>query len=581
MVRAIDDYKWIWGYLKKYRLMTSITIVGSVIEIMLFTMPWIFVSKLIDLFLNNAPPSETQKWLFLMLGVAILQGIVFYCISTVNEILAHRVTTDMTYDLFDVLQSRPMHYHDRQRIGDIMARATGDTRIINIGLSPALRVLGQQSTAFIFSFAVLFSISPQLGLVIGIAFPFFLVSVVIYGRQLNSVSEEIQQLFSELSVVTSETFKNIREIKSYVLNDRLETSFANLSLKQAKKTEKLGIIAAYYYPGLLLHLVSSGSIIYGVYLIVTDNITIPTLVLFIGLVGNLRWMSGNLQFIAEYAAKTSVSTYRVRSIIQEQVKDVESGDIEFDNSHADIDFRDVSFSYDGVTKVLENVNVDIKRGETVAIVGGPGSGKSTFIKLLLRLYDVTEGEIRLGGKPIGSFSNQSLRRNITAIEQNIFLFSNTVRWNIAFGSPEATEEEIQRSIKLASADQFIEELPNKIETEIGERGVKLSGGQKQRIAIARALLLNPAILIMDDASSALDSETEHRIQVAIKNVLKSRTSLIITHRLSLISLADRVLVFKKGRIVANGPHSQLIKTSPEYREIYEEHYELPPLEVKM
>jgi len=213
-------------------------------------------------------------------------------------------------------------------------------------------------------------------------------------------------------------------------------------------------------------------------------------------------------------------------------------------------------------------------------VGGPGSGKSTFTKLLLRLYDPVEGSVLVDDFMISEYENFGLRSRMASIEQDVFLFSDTIRGNIAFGKSNASDEEIRRVAKLARADKFIEEFTDGYETIVGERGVTLSGGQKQRIAIARALLMDPAVLIMDDASSALDSETEYEIQQAIKQLLKTRTSIIITHRLSIIAEADKVVVFEGGEIVAVGRHQALLKNSVQYRRLFESLYELPPLEMK-
>ena len=251
----------------------------------------------------------------------------------------------------------------------------------------------------------------------------------------------------------------------------------------------------------------------------------------------------------------------------------------FDQENMKIEFKDVGFRYDNSDQkyVLKNLNFTINPNETVVLIGPPGSGKSSINKLLLRLYKPTEGEILVGEKNIFDYDS-SYQDNISAIEQNPFLFSDTIEFNVKFGKPSASREEIEQTLNIAQA-QFVFSLPDKLQTEIGDRGVKLSGGEKQRLAIARALLLNPKILIMDDASSALDAQTEMKIQESISSVLKERTSIITTHRLSVIAKADNIILLEHGEIVAQGTHKKLITTSIPYRKLFEKQYELPPLTI--
>lgn len=549
-------------------------------EIILFSLPSLFIAKFIDLFLNGAGASEINFWLLLMIGISILQAIVFYTISTINEILAHRVTTDMTADLFESLHSQPLAYFDNIETGDIMARATGDTRIINIGLSPAFRVIGQIFTAYVFAIIVLFYLSPELTLVLIIGLPIFALSLIKFGKNLEPLSKEVQLLFSDLSVNTIQSFHAIRDIKSYNVEKITSNKFDAISEIHADYIKRVGYVAAYYYPGLIITTILALISSIGIYFITIGRLTIPELIAFIALITHIGMISGNLQFVTRFAASSSASARRLMEIINLETVDQLDEGLEFDKSNAKITFQNVSFQYPtGQNMVLKDINLTIENGETIAIVGGPGSGKSTFSKLILRLYPPSEGHVLIGDHDIAAYSNSSLRKNISAIEQDVFLFSDSIRANIGFGKVELDVNELTKVTNLAALDDFIEALPDKFETSVGERGVRLSGGQKQRIAIARALAMDPAILIMDDASSALDSETEQKIQRAIKNVLQTRTSIIVTHRLAIISEADRVIVFDGGRIVANGPHHDLIKSSQVYRNLYEGHYELPPLQL--
>lgn len=581
MTLLSPEMKWILSYMGRYKLMTTVTIVGSVIEIILFSLPTIYVIKIVDLFLNQSPLTLIIPWLIIMFGTTIIQVVTFYTIASVNEILAHRVTTDMTADLFNTLHSRPLYYHDQKRIGDFMARATGDTRMINIGLSPAFRVIFQIISGIIFISFVLLTINIEMTLILILSSPIYIYSILRYGKTLEPMSKEVQDIFGELSIHTAESLTGIRELKSYTSEPLVEEQFNNNSLLHASKVRRVGRIAAIYYPDLIMAATLGLTTIWGVWNIVQGNLNLTGLIAFVGLISFIIYISGRLQWVAESLAKANAAARRVREMLFEDITPFPEGSIEFTGKDTTLVFNDVSFSYgQNREKALDKISMTIHHGESVAIVGGPGSGKSTFIKLILRLYDPVKGNILLGGIPLSEYTDRSIRRHISSLEQEIFLFSNTVEENIAFGKPQVSREEIIDTAKIACAHDFIEDLEEGYATQIGERGVRLSGGQKQRIAIARALIMDPSILIMDDASAALDAETEAQIQLAIRNVLRTRTSIIITHRLSIISDVDRVLVFDKGKIVADGSHDELIRVSPIYRRLYERNYELPPLETE-
>lgn len=574
-----EELKWVWQYLWKYPLMSTITIVFSVIEIVLFSMPSLYIAKIVDLFLTNSPQSEVLIWLGYMLGTSILQSGVFYLVASINEILAHRVTTDMTADLFTSLQERPLYYHDQVRIGDVMARATGDTRTINIGLSPAFRILWQIFAAFIFIASVLVNISWKLTMILIIAAPLFLFAVYRYGIRLEPLNKQVQDRFGDLSIYTAESIAGIRELKSYSSEDMVNEKFTNISKHHASAIKKEASTAAIYIPGIIMAVTLALTTLFGVYLILQGELSISGLVAFTGLLSMLLFIARRIGWVAQFAARTNAAARRLRNMLFVDIEPIEEGTKIFTGKDTTIEFDGVWFSYmnNGVW-ALKGVNVTINHGETIAIVGGPGAGKSTINKMILHLYEPNKGEVRIGGDPLYNYTNESIRKSISSIEQDIFLFSESIRKNIAFGKPSISDEEIIKAAKIAKAHEFIMETENGYDTQIGERGVRLSGGQKQRIAIARALIMDPAILIMDDASSALDAETEMKIQEAISGVLKTRTSIITTHRLSIIAEADRVLLLEKGRIIADGSHERLIKTEPEYRKLFEGHYHLPPME---
>lgn len=565
----------------RYPLMFYGTIVLSVIEILLFASPTLFISKIIQLMIEGAPSSEVTRWIVYMIVIVVVQAIAFYTVATLNEIHAHRVTTDMTADLFTTLQRRPLYYHDGMRIGEVMSRATGDTRTINIGLSPAVRFLIQVATLFSTSLGLFLYINVKLSLPLLLSFPVYGYLVVKYAGKLAPESSAIRRSFGELSALTHEAFLGISEVKSYVFEDRMVAEFSGKSEEHASHVRKFGILSAMYPPQLLMAFTLGTTAVLGIFLIIAGELSLPEFVIFIGLITTLQFMGRRIQWITTMLMRMLASAARLQEVLDDETQPLAYGNTTFEEVRQDIEFTDVSYRYSESRQwAIENISVRIEAGETVAIVGGPGSGKSTFIKLLLRLYDPQEGRITIDGIDIKEYSKASLRSRMASIEQEIFLFSDTIRENIAFGKSDATDDEIRSVARLAKADGFIRGLPQGYDTVIGERGVTLSGGQKQRIAIARALLMNPAVLIMDDASSALDSETEYQIQQAISQLIRTRTSIIITHRLSIISKADKVIVFEGGRIVATGKHSEILRSSPHYRRLFESLYELPPMEVR-
>lgn len=577
----MNEIKWITSYLMRYKLMFFFTICGSIVEIMLFSSPSLILGTIIDLFIVQSAFRDIFHWILILLALVTSQALVFYIVATVNEFHAHRVTTDMTADLFQSLQDRSMMYHNQTSVGDMMARATGDTRTINIGISPAIRILTQIVTLLIFSFFVLLAINWRLTLVLAISYPVYAYLVYMYGKKLGPESIELRRLFGELSITANETFRGINEIKSYTAEQITHEKYARVSKEHAQHVLKFGKLSAFYPPSLLISVTLGITAVYGMYLIILGQLSFGDFVIFVGMVSTVQFMSRNIRRISTMAVRMIAAAARLQEMMNDDFPPLSFGTTKLDRITSAITFENVAFRYSEDREwALQNINLILEKNKTYAIVGGPGSGKSTFIKLLLRLYDPQQGKISIDGISYPELSKESLRQNIGSIEQDIYLFSDTIRNNIAFGKPQASLAEVQLAARYAQAEEFIETLENGYDTIIGERGITLSGGQKQRLAIARALLLNPAVLLMDDASSALDAETEFQIQSAIQNLLTTRTSIIITHRLSIISEVDSVIVFHKGKMVALGTHHDLLRTSSYYRRLFESMYELPPLEVQ-
>lgn len=574
---------WILKYIAKYPKYTLLTIIGSLVDIVLFTLPAYFVAELIRL-LTEGNFSFGISLIGLYLLVGFIQSLFFGIAAYFNEVLAHRITTDMTLELYVNLQSRSLSYLDKFDIGQIMASATNDTRQVNIGLSPAIRVIVQAFIQVIVISLLLNYYESRFLTFFGVYFIGFLLLNFWYARKVFPVQDLLLEDFENISVIANETFNGVQELKSYISENHFIGLFRNASQHHAQTLYKKGKIQAFYYPTLWFWMMMAVIASFGIFWMMDGSLTLSSFSGSFSAMLFFKFLSEafNWAFTETIsAAAASRRLYKINFEDREMKEDRTDNVIKFDEKNMDIEFKNVSFRYNNsdVKWILKNLSFTIAKNETVVLIGPPGSGKSSINKLLLRLYEPNTGQILLNGKNIFDYDD-SYQKNVSAIEQNPFLFSDTIEFNVTFGNPLASTEEVTRALEIAQA-QFVYSLPEKLQSQIGDRGVKLSGGEKQRLAIARALLLNPRILIMDDASSALDAQTEMKIQESISSVLKERTSIITTHRLSVISKADKILLLEHGEIVAQGTHRQLIVTSPEYRKLFEKQYDLPPIQSSM
>jgi len=530
---------------------------------------------------QSGPIIITSIWIAVV-GIGRTLG--DYIQSFTNEIIAHKVTKNVTEEFYDNMLEKSQEFHDRVKIGDIMARATYDTRQMNIFIAPGLKFLFEAFFTVTFSISLMIWINPKLTLLIAGALPFYVLTIWDYNRKLRPISKAQVEQNSILNSRLQESITGIRVIRSFVKEGDEINQFDDETDKLREINTKRGITSAKYYAIIITIMLIAFSFLWGSFEVSKGRMTLGDLVSFVMLMMTLRmptWQFGwsITQFQIGMAASKRLYDMMER---KEYVPNPDEP-ITWSEKEGNIRFDKISFSYNGESsrrKALQEINFDVASGATVAIIGNPGSGKSTLMKLLMRLYDPTEGNIFVDGINIRDMNLSNLRDNIGVIEQEIFLFSKTIRDNIAYGKPDATKEEIVNSAKLAQADEFIMNFESGYETIVGERGVTLSGGQKQRIAIARALLVDPTILILDDASSAIDAETERKIQTAIANVLKNRTTFIITHRLATIKNADVIIVLRNGVLMDSGTHSDLILKNIDYRRLFEKFSELPPMKTK-
>ena len=571
---------WLYGYMRKYPFKLYFILTMAILEPIAYLIPIFISADIIGILIEGGGWIEVWDLFKILIPISIAQVLLFFLTSFINEILAHRVSTDMTADLFNELQGRSLSYHDSKDVGDIMARASNDTRTINMGISPGLRILIAYISIWFVGLYVIIILLPSFTILLNvISFFLFLFLTFKYGKSIEPLSTKALNKLSEVSSITNDSLVGIRDIKIFTAEKILERKFIKKTTKESEIKEREGKLGAWFYPNLIVRLYTIFIIGYSLFLTVEGMLSIRDFVLIVTLMSTVLGMADELNWVSFLSVGTIAAANRLCEYIDEQDHyNYDDGNIEIDQLVPNIKFENVNFSYPSSNQlILNDISFEIKENETLAIVGGPGSGKSTLTKLIQRLYIPNSGRITIGGRNIKDLDNSEFRKFIATVEQEIFLFNDTIYENMKFGKIDAKLDDIMKIAKIAQAEEFIEKLPLGYDTILGENGVKISGGQAQRIAIARALILNPSILIIDDGASALDAKTEKLIQDAIKDILKTRTTLITTHRLAIIAEADKILILDKGQLVGFGSHEELIHNNDYYRNLFEEHYELPEI----
>jgi ATP-binding cassette subfamily B protein len=463
-----------------------------------------------------------------------------------------------------------MTFHSLQPVGDTMARATNDVREINLMFSPGLNLVIGSANFLIMP--VLFAPRYHPALILAPA-----LYVLAYGfalwhylKELQPITARVRHAFGRLNTRLSEAIDGIETVKGMAQERREGEIFEGNIRRFRDASVEQGDVEARFLPLLLLALAQAGGLLHALVLFRQGLIDVGDVVAYFGLL----LLFGFPTFVSLFAySQVSLGIAGARRILElmNRENNLDQNTRGFAGEmHGEIEFRDVTFAYDGGEPVLEGISFKVQPGQTVAIVGQTGTGKTSLVKLVNRTYDVSAGQVLVDGIDVRDWNLETLRRNVSIIEQDIFLFSRSIAENITFGAQEASLVEVEAAAVAAQAHEFISSFDEGYSTVIGERGVTLSGGQRQRLALARAFLTDPRILILDDSTSAIDSATEDKIQRAIFTAAQGRTTLIITHRLSQIRWADLIVVLRKGRVVSVGSHEELLRTSPVYRKIFSE-----------
>ncbi len=514
----------------------------------------------------------------LIWGIAIVvAGLARLALSATRRVVAGRVSlaveVDLRNHLYGALQSLELAFFDRQQTGQLMSRATVDLQAVRFFLGYGLVFIAQSILTIALAGVAMFLLQPPLAALALAPVPFVVVIAWAYGRRSRPALQEAQQRIAELTAEAEENVSGVRVVKAFAQEDRQLARFEHSVARVFDQQMYANLIQARYTPlisflpnlGLALILLVGGrDVIHG-------SLTIGSFTAFYAYLLMLISPMRTLGYMLSAAQRATASGARIFQLLDRapRITSPENAPA-LPEGPGRVSLRDVSLTFDGAAHAaLKNVDLEIEPGRTVALVGAMGSGKTALVSLLPRLYEATEGSVRIDGADVRSVDLPSLRKAVALVTDDPFLFSATIHDNIAYARPDATREEVERAAEVAQAAGFIEKLPKGYDTLVGERGLTLSGGQRQRIAIARAVLADPRILVLDDATSSVDASTEQEIKRALGDVMAGRTTFVIAHRLSTIALADEIVVLEHGEVAAHGTHDELLEESPLYREIVE------------
>jgi ATP-binding cassette subfamily B protein len=525
----------------------------------------------IDTVLNSGRAATLIIAAGIILGSSALRGITGYGNRYFTQVISQRVAYDLRNHLYDHLQGLSFAYFDKAQTGQLMSRATVDIEAVRAFISMGLLQILQTAFLTIGISYLLISLDWRLALMTLAFVPLMAYRAILTSRRLRPVWLKVQQMIASLGTTLQESLTGVRIVKSFAQEKSEDKKFADDSKKLYDVQIDAAKIVAFNTP-LMVFLIGAPTALvlwYGGRQVIAGNLTIGGVVQFIMYLGMLAMPIRALGMVTNMYSRSMSAGERILEILdtKSQVRDKPDA-LVLDKLKGQVSFEDVSFSYAENAPALHSINFSVQPGQLVALVGASGSGKSTIINLILRFYDVSGGRITMDGIDIRDISLTSLRKNIGTAQQDVFLFSTTIRNNIAYGMPDATLEQVIAAAKAAQIHDFIMGLPDGYETWVGERGHTLSGGEKQRVTIARAILKNPSILILDEITSSVDAETERLIRRAVDELIKGRTTFIISHRLPIITNADLILVIRDGQIVERGKHQELMAGNTLYRKTY-------------
>ena len=558
------------GFLRPYRW----GVIASLVLATLAMASGVVIPYLVGRAVDQIRVGELVLW---PLALAIVgAGIGRMLFSAVRRVVAGRVSLGVEYDLrgrvYGHLQSLELGYFDTQQTGQLMSRATVDLQAVRFFLGYGLVFIVQALVTLVVAAAVMIAVNPGLAAIALSTSPLVVVAAARYGRLNRPAAQEVQQRIAELTAEAEENVSGVRVVKAFAREERQLGRFRHAVGRVFEQSMVSTRLRAFYNPliAFLPQISLAAVLLVGGGQAASGTITLGEFVAFFFYVTLLAGPMRMLGVSLGMAQRAIASGARMFEVLDREPRlSAPPGAPPLPPGEGRVELRGVSFAHENGAEVLRDVDLDVAPGRTVALVGATGAGKTTLVNLVPRLYDPTAGELRVDGADIRSVDTASLRGEIALVSDDPFLFSASVRENIAYARPEADDDEVREAARRAGLADFVEGLPDGYETRVGERGLTLSGGQRQRMAIARALVRDPRILILDDATSSVDATTEAAIRQALREVMAGRTTFIIGHRLSTVALADEIVVLEEGRVVARGTHEELLEQSPLYRTIAE------------
>ncbi|HEY3473605.1 MAG TPA: ABC transporter ATP-binding protein [Anaerolineales bacterium] len=571
--------RWVWSHARRHGWLIIMMVVGAVGNAGLAAVLPVLTGDAFNAMLEPVPDTSVLLPLALIISISqVIRGGLQFARNFGAELLAQKLERDIRDELYLALLGKSMTFHNLQPVGDTMARATNDVREVNYMFSPGINlVVG----SLIFILMPIFvagryhfslALTPVLFIILYFWF------LVRYLKMLSPITDEVRATFGGMNTHLAEALDGVEVVKGASQENAEVDRFVMNARRVRDAFVKQGDLEGRYVAMLLLGAAYAFGLFHALLLFRNGLINVGDVVAYFSLLILLQFPTFVSTFAYSQISTGISSARRILDLINRETNLDQNARGYADSMKGEVEFRNVSFSYapagsNGKASpddVLQNISFRVQPGQTVAIVGQTGAGKTSLVKLINRTYDVTQGQVLVDGVDVRNWNLAALRSQASMIEQDIFLFSRSVSENIAFGKTDASQEEIETAAQSAQADDFIKSFDKDYETVVGERGVTLSGGQRQRLALARAFLTDPHILILDDSTSAIDSATEDKIQQAISNAARGRTTFIITHRLSQIRWADLIIVLRKGKIAAIGTHDDLMKSSEAYSRIFRE-----------